>query len=153
MNSTGRAAFRFERVSSSPLETVTIGEELAALLWPGSVVALRGTLGAGKTQLVKGLARALGISDQITSPTYTIISEYEGKLPLYHMDAYRLNDEEEFIQTGAEELFYGKGISAVEWSERIGGLIPAWAVLVEIAITGPEERRVTISYPAVQEKP
>ncbi|MDR0390154.1 MAG: tRNA (adenosine(37)-N6)-threonylcarbamoyltransferase complex ATPase subunit type 1 TsaE [Spirochaetaceae bacterium] len=148
MNSTERAAFRFEQVSASPLETIKIGEELAALLWPGSVVALRGTLGAGKTQLVKGLARGLGIHEEITSPSYTIISEYEGILPLYHMDAYRLSGEEEFIRTGAEELFYGKGISVVEWSERVQGLIPADAVLAEIAITGPEERRVTVSYPA-----
>jgi tRNA threonylcarbamoyladenosine biosynthesis protein TsaE len=153
MNSTERAAFRFERASASPLETLSIGEELAGLLWPGSVVALRGKPGAGKTQLVKGLARGLGISDQITSPSYTIINEYEGTLPLYHMDAYRIRSEDEFILTGGEELFYGKGVSAVEWSERIQGLIPAGAVLAEIDITGFEDRRITITYPAVPEKP
>ncbi|MDR1429663.1 MAG: tRNA (adenosine(37)-N6)-threonylcarbamoyltransferase complex ATPase subunit type 1 TsaE [Spirochaetaceae bacterium] len=151
MNSTERAAFRFERVSTSPLETFKIGEELAALLWSGSVLALRGKLGAGKTQLVKGLAGALGVHAVITSPTYTIISEYEGRLPLYHMDAYRIGSEEEFIQTGGEELFYGKGICVVEWSERIEGLIPGGAVLAEIDITGPEERRVTVRYPARRE--
>ncbi|MDR1177586.1 MAG: tRNA (adenosine(37)-N6)-threonylcarbamoyltransferase complex ATPase subunit type 1 TsaE [Spirochaetaceae bacterium] len=153
MNLTERAAFRFERVSASPLETFEIGEELAARLWRGSVVALRGKLGAGKTQFVKGLARGLGISDRITSPTYTIISEYEGTMPLYHMDAYRLRSEEEFVQAGGEELFYGNGVSVVEWSERIEGLIPGDAVLVEIDITGSEERRVTIRYPARRENP
>ncbi|QQO07528.1 tRNA (adenosine(37)-N6)-threonylcarbamoyltransferase complex ATPase subunit type 1 TsaE [Breznakiella homolactica] len=132
-------------ISASPEETLRIGKKLAANLRPGSVVALRGGLGAGKTQLAKGIARGLGIRDEVTSPTYTIVSEYEGEIPLYHIDAYRLRGEDDFSAMGGEELIYGGGISIIEWSERIPGSIPEDAVVVEIEITGPRERKITIS--------
>jgi len=106
---------------------------------------LRGGLGAGKTCFTRGIARALGITDNITSPTYTIVSEYKGRAPLYHIDAYRLNGDEDFDNTGAGELITGGGgIAIIEWSERIPGSIPQDAIIVEIEITGPESRLVRI---------
>ena len=127
-------------ISSSPEETVAIGEHIGEILKPGGVLALRGPLGAGKTCLVKGVARFLAVEEEITSPTYTIVSEYEGKLegktlPFYHIDAYRLQGEDEFYALGGEEYLFGRGLSVVEWSERIPNSLPkeAWIVNIEIA--------------------
>jgi tRNA threonylcarbamoyladenosine biosynthesis protein TsaE len=133
-----------EYTSHSPEETGAFGERLARKLRPGSVIALRGGLAAGKTCLTGGIARGLGISENVTSPTYTIISEYEGTVPLYHIDAYRLNGDEDFANTGAEELMSGKGITVIEWSERIPHSIPPDAIIIEIAITGPQSRLLRI---------
>ena len=130
--------------SSSPGETFSLGEGLAPLLEKGDVVALRGPLGAGKTCFVKGIALGLGISEEVTSPTYTIISEYEGKVPVYHIDAYRLGGEEDFISLGGEEIIFGEGISLIEWSERIPGFILSGAYKVDIAIIEGDTRRISI---------
>ena len=119
-------------LSSSPEETIALGEEIAGLLHEGSVVALRGGLGSGKTCLTKGIARGLGVAEEITSPTYTIISEYQGRIPLYHIDAYRLNGEDDFFALGGEELVYGNGISVIEWSELLPNAIPETAIGIEI---------------------
>jgi len=134
-----------EYVSSSPRDTEAFGERLASRLESGSVVALSGALGAGKTCLVKGIARALGVSENITSPTYTIINEYRpGGRPdacsLYHIDAYRLNGDEDFASTGAGGCFSEGGITIIEWSERIPGSIPPDAINIDIEISGPQSR-------------
>jgi len=138
-----------EFCSASPEETEALGEKFAQKLKPGTIIALKGGLGAGKTCFTRGIARALGITDNITSPTYTIVSEYSGRLdgktiPFYHIDAYRLGGDEDFDNTGAGELADGRGITVIEWSERIPGSIPGDAVTVEIEITGPESRLVRI---------
>ena len=131
--------------SSSPQETEAFGERLAGCLKPGSVIALSGTLGAGKTCLVKGLARGLGITENITSPTYTIINEYRSKhYHLYHIDAYRLNGDEDFADTGAGECIGGNGITIIEWSDRIPRSIPSDAIRIEIEISGPQSRILRI---------
>ena len=137
--------FLTEFVSSSPEETEALGERIARRLRPGSVVALRGGLGSGKTHLTKGIARGLGISEQITSPTYTIITEYPARIPLYHIDAWRLSGDEDFENSGALELLAGNGISVIEWSERLPRSLPGGAITVAIEITGPEERVIRIS--------
>ena len=134
-----------EYCSASPEETEALGERLASRLEPGSVIALRGGLGAGKTCLTKGIARGLGITENITSPTYTIVSEYwankDGRdVLLYHIDAYRLNGDEDFESTGAGDLTGCGGITIIEWSERIPASIPPDAIIIEIAITGPQNR-------------
>jgi len=134
-----------EFVSLSPEDTETFGKQLAACLESGSVIALSGGLGAGKTCLVQGIARALGIAENITSPTYTIINEYplNGRFDgcrLYHIDAYRLNGDEDFASTGAGDCFSEGGITIIEWSERIPGSIPPGAVRVEIELSGPQSR-------------
>jgi tRNA threonylcarbamoyladenosine biosynthesis protein TsaE len=143
-------AFLVKLFSASPEETIAIGEDLALRLPKGAVVALRGGLGAGKTCLTKGIARGLGITEEITSPTYTIISEYEapgafktegpGPFPLYHIDAYRLAGDDDFAALGGEEYLGGQGITVIEWSERIPASLPHDAVTVDIRID-PDERR------------
>ncbi|MDR1948011.1 MAG: tRNA (adenosine(37)-N6)-threonylcarbamoyltransferase complex ATPase subunit type 1 TsaE [Spirochaetaceae bacterium] len=135
--------------STAPGETMAWGERIGRLLPRGSVVALRGGLGAGKTCFAKGIARGLGVDEEITSPTYTIISEYEGSLPLYHIDAYRLAGDEDFCALGAEELLYGNGVSVIEWSERIPRSIPAGAVFVELEFAGEEKRKIRIRAPSL----
>ncbi|MFA5636391.1 MAG: tRNA (adenosine(37)-N6)-threonylcarbamoyltransferase complex ATPase subunit type 1 TsaE, partial [Anaerovoracaceae bacterium] len=101
-------------------EAEKLGMQLADKLSPGSVVALTGDLGVGKTTLTKAIARGLGITALITSPTFTIIHEYrDGRLPLYHFDVYRIEDEEELHELGYEEYFYGDGVCVIEWADRI----------------------------------
>jgi tRNA threonylcarbamoyladenosine biosynthesis protein TsaE len=124
---------------------MSLGKRVARHLRKGVVVALFGGLGAGKTCFVKGLARGLGIEDDITSPTYTIISEYEGVLPLYHIDAYRLSGDAEFEDIGAADYLYGGGVSVIEWSERIPASIPADALTVTIEIREDGGRLFSIS--------
>ncbi|GHV77399.1 hypothetical protein AGMMS49942_22200 [Spirochaetia bacterium] len=125
---------------------MAIGETIAQHLTRGSVVALRGGLGAGKTCLTKGIARFLGIREEVTSPTYTIISEYTaiGNLPFYHIDAYRLTGDDDFEALGGEEYIYGEGISVIEWSERLTRSIPKAAILVEISLLDGNRRRIDI---------
>jgi tRNA threonylcarbamoyladenosine biosynthesis protein TsaE len=142
-------------ISSSPEKTSNLGERLGRLLPPGSIVALRGGLGTGKTCFTKGIALGLGVREEVTSPTYTIISEYEGRMPLYHIDAYRLAGDDDFSALGADELLYGKGLSVIEWSERLPHSIPPEAVIVELALIdgdtsdrrSEEKRRIHITFP------
>jgi tRNA threonylcarbamoyladenosine biosynthesis protein TsaE len=139
----------FDVVSSSEEETLAYGRSLSRLLSAGSVVALRGGLGAGKTYFTKGIAAGIGVADTVTSPTYTIINEYEGrgehggKLPLYHIDAYRLHDDDDFAALGAEELLYGGGVAVIEWSERIPASIPKGAVVITIDALENGTRRIS----------
>ena len=102
--------------TTSAEETIELGRKIGSFLKGGEIFAMQGTLAAGKTTITKGIAQALNVKDEITSPTFCLISEYEGKIPLYHMDVYRLNDGEDFINLGAEDLIYGKGVSIIEWS-------------------------------------
>jgi tRNA threonylcarbamoyladenosine biosynthesis protein TsaE len=138
-----------EFFSASPEETEALGERIGGGLGPGSVLALRGDLGAGKTRFAKGLARALGVREEVTSPTYTIVSEYETRpgcpSPFYHIDAYRLGGEDDFEALGGRELLYGEGICLAEWSERIEAALPPGTILVEITITGGNSRRIRVS--------
>jgi tRNA threonylcarbamoyladenosine biosynthesis protein TsaE len=144
-----REASLVEFFSGSPEETEALGERLAPKLEPGSVLALRGPLGAGKTCFAKGLARGLGVEEEVTSPTYTIVSEYGARpkdpLPFYHVDAYRLNGEDDFEALGGRELLYGGGICLIEWSERIETALPPRTIRVEIEITGGNSRIIRIS--------
>ena len=115
------------------------GMELAKKLKPGDVIALEGDLGVGKTSLTKAIAKGLGIKDYITSPTFTIIHEYlEGRLPLYHFDVYRLDEEYEFHELGYEEYFYGEGVSLVEWADKIREFLPKDRIYIRLEY-GPSE--------------
>lgn len=132
-------------IVESAEEMIALGAAFAQQLTPGSVVALHGTLAAGKTTFTKGIGEALGVREDITSPTFTIISEYDGsKLPLYHMDTYRIGSDEEFLYTGGEELFYQDGVSIVEWPDIISNLLPAQTIWVYFTIETPTSRRVVI---------
>jgi tRNA threonylcarbamoyladenosine biosynthesis protein TsaE len=133
--------------TASARETAALGERVGRTLQAGAVVALRGGLGAGKTCFVKGLARALGVRGEVTSPTYTIVSEYDGRLPLYHVDAYRLSGDDDFAALGAQEFLYGAGVSVIEWSERVAASLPAFAITVEMSIMEDDKRAIKITSP------
>ena len=125
-------------------ETEALGERLAKCLRAGSVVALYGDLGAGKTAFVRGLARGLGIRGSVSSPTFTIVNEYPGRVPLFHFDMYRLKNAEELYGIGWEDYLDRNGICVTEWSERIEEALPEDAVRVRIRRLSDSERSVSI---------
>ena len=115
------------------------------MLTKGDIIAMQGTLAAGKTTITKGIARALGIKEEITSPTFCLISEYEGKIPLYHMDVYRLEGGDDFINLGVEDLIYGNGVSLIEWSEKVMDELPKKTIILKIEpIEGTNERNISL---------
>ena len=132
--------------TDSAAETELLGEQLAKALLPGDVVAYFGGLGAGKTAFTRGLARGLGISQQITSPTYTIVNEYTGgRLPLFHFDMYRLSGEDDLFDLGWEDYLVRGGVCAVEWSENvIGALENPIRVLIQRDGTSEDSRIITV---------
>nr|MBQ3462299.1 tRNA (adenosine(37)-N6)-threonylcarbamoyltransferase complex ATPase subunit type 1 TsaE [Clostridia bacterium] len=111
-------------ISNSYDETLTIASEFAKTLGEGDVLCMYGDLGAGKTAFVQGLAKGLDIDEPITSPTFTIVNEYEGTLPLYHFDVYRIADSDEMYEVGFDEYVYGEGVSVIEWCELIEDILP-----------------------------
>ncbi len=128
---------------SKPEQTMLCGEIMGKLLPRGSVVGLTGDLGAGKTVFAKGLARGLGIEEEPNSPTFVIMNCYEGSVPLFHFDVYRLSGGAEFEDTGYEEFFYGDGVSVVEWADKVRDVLPGNAVIIDIQFPpqGDEESR------------
>ncbi|MCI6259513.1 MAG: tRNA (adenosine(37)-N6)-threonylcarbamoyltransferase complex ATPase subunit type 1 TsaE [Treponema sp.] len=118
--------------TESAEQTIELGKKIASYLKKGDVIALQGSLAAGKTTLTKGIAQALGVKDTITSPTFCIISEYEGKMPLYHMDVYRLEGAEDFINLGIDDMLYGDGVCLIEWSEKIMSELPKKTIIVRL---------------------
>ena len=134
-------------ISKNEDESRQIAFDLGKNAKPGEVYSVTGTLGAGKTLMAKEFARGLGISDDITSPTFTILEEYPGKIPFYHFDLYRIESPEEIELMGFEEYFYGNGVSWIEWAEKCGSLMPEKHISVTIEIISDEERRITLEYP------
>ena len=133
-------------LSRSPEETHAFAAELAEELAPNTVIALEGDLGAGKTCFVQGLALGLGIDEPVTSPSYTLVNEYRGgRLPLFHIDLYRLGGPEEVLGLGLEEYFEAGGVTAVEWPSRAGDLLPPDLLCVRLEHAGENERRITVS--------
>ena len=130
--------------SHSEEETEQIGEKLGSTLVPGSVVALFGGLGAGKTAFVRGLARAAGYGGRAVSPTYSIVNEYLGSVPVFHFDMYRLAGPDDLYELGWEDYLSRGGICAVEWSERIEGELPVGTIRVRLDIVGDNERQIRI---------
>lgn len=126
-------------------ETVRFGFQLGQVLRPNDVIALTGQLGAGKTTLIQGLAAGLGVKDYVTSPTFIIINEYEGRLPLYHIDLYRLDEGLAGADLGIEEYFSRGGVCVIEWAERLGGLLPPGAETIELAVVSETERKISLS--------
>jgi tRNA threonylcarbamoyladenosine biosynthesis protein TsaE len=126
--------------------TVAFGRRLGGLLFPGAVVALVGELGAGKTHLARAVAEGLGVADGrvVTSPTFVLVQEYQGHLPISHFDAYRLRSEGEFADLGADEYFEGGGVCLVEWADRVPGVLPPEHLRVTLTITGEQSRRALV---------
>ena len=135
-----------EYLSHSPEETEHIGEMLGRRLRPGTVVAYRGGLGMGKNAFTRGLARGLGCAGRVTSPTFTIVNEYDGATPLFHFDMYRLGSSDELFDIGWEDYLTRGGVCAVEWSERVDDAMPADTLWVDIARgTDESDRIITIT--------
>ncbi len=133
-----------EFITNSPAQTEAVGAALAQCLTPGTVIAYRGDLGAGKTAFTRGLAKGLGIKDSVTSPTYTIVNEYtSGRLPLFHFDMYRLGSEEELFDIGWEDYLERGGVCCVEWSENVWNALEQ-PIIVTISRLGEDSRKIVI---------
>ena len=133
-----------EIVSPSAETTEAAGERLGATLGPGAVVALTGELGAGKTSFVQGLVRGLGASVRATSPTFVLVNEYAGRVPIHHVDAYRTESMTELMDVGLLEMIGGDGVTIVEWADKLTPLLPPDAIHVHITGVGDELRTITI---------
>lgn len=119
-------------ITKNEKETIKRGEEISTLLKPGAVVAFIGDLAAGKTTIIKGIAKGLGIQRDVESPTFTLVNEYEGDCRVYHMDCYRETNVQGWLEIGIDEYFYGDGVSLVEWADRIEELLPDETIKIEI---------------------
>ncbi|MBP2071856.1 tRNA (adenosine(37)-N6)-threonylcarbamoyltransferase complex ATPase subunit type 1 TsaE [Thermoanaerobacterium butyriciformans] len=128
--------------TKSPIETEKIGFKLGNLLKRGSIVLISGELGVGKTVLTKGIAKGMGIDDYVTSPTFMIVNEHLGDIPLYHFDVYRIDDYTELYDIGYEEYFYGDGVCVIEWPEKIKPLIPEENIFIRIDIGDSYDERI-----------
>jgi tRNA threonylcarbamoyladenosine biosynthesis protein TsaE len=131
-------------ITNSGEETNRAGMSFAEKLLPGSVVCMHGPLGAGKTTFIQGVAKALGIEEAVTSPTFTIAALYEGKIPLYHIDAYRIDSTEEFEMLGLEEYIYGRGATFIEWAEKVQEVLPDSCFHITIDITSNGSREISV---------
>ena len=130
-------------------ETQRLGSDLASVLRQGDVVALIGPLGAGKTHLTQAVAEHFGLSrDEVNSPTFVLIQEYDGTIPICHIDAYRLSDIDEFLELGADELLGSENICLIEWADRVIEVLPRQRIQVEIEVTGQSSRRISLTCPA-----
>lgn len=135
----------FTAITNSPEETAAVARRLATALGPGDVLAFRGGLGAGKTAFVSALVAALGIADDVSSPTFALMNEYSGaSLTVYHFDLYRIEDLDSLYATGFFDCLDGKALVAVEWSENVEEAVPAGAVVISMEITGDTQRKITI---------
>lgn len=142
-----------EYVSNSAEETFRLGEKTGREARPGDIYCLDGDLGVGKTVFTQGLARGLSVEDYVNSPTFNIVKEYEGRLPLYHFDLYRIGDPSEMEEIGYEDYFYGHGVTVIEWPERAEELIPEEAVRIRIEkdlTRGFDFRRITVTEKGTQ---
>ena len=136
-------------ITNSYEETERAAADFAGTLKGGEVIAMYGGLGAGKTAFVRGMARAIGISSHITSPTFTIVNEYEGRLPLYHFDVYRISDPEELYEIGYDEYIGSDGICVIEWAELIEDILPERYIRIDIrknSAMGDDYREITVKY-------
>lgn len=140
-------------ITRSPEETESLGERLSATLKEGDRVALIGDLGGGKTRFVRGIAKGLGSRGFIKSPSFTIMNIYQGgRLPLYHIDLYRIGGDDEFFFSGLEEFIYGKGVSVIEWAERHPALIRDCMYVITFKYLGEHEREIIIEERGVTER-
>jgi tRNA threonylcarbamoyladenosine biosynthesis protein TsaE len=133
---------RLDLVTRAPEETRELGAALADLLVPGDVISLTGDLGAGKTCLVQGAARSLGVQEPVGSPTFVLVREYRGEIPVYHLDVYRLDRLQEVLDLGFEDLLDPGGVIFIEWGDAIDPLLPDSYLEVELSVSGDDEMRL-----------
>jgi len=129
-------------ITKSPEETKNLGEEVGKLAKPGDLLAFYGELGAGKTCFIQGISQELEVKDYVTSPSFTIVNEYQGKIPIYHFDLFRLNAEE-ILELGYEEYFYGEGLTVIEWAEMIEQLLPKEHLKIDIKFKDRYQRTIS----------
>ena len=134
-------------ISNSSEDTLKIGMIIGENLTGGQVVALTGELGTGKTCLTQGIARGLGISERqyVTSPTFTLINEYPGRIPLYHMDLYRLSGSRDLVDMGYKEYFYGNGVVVIEWAEKVADILPPEVLMITLESVDGTRRKIRVS--------
>lgn len=132
-------------ISHSEAQTRRLGARLASLLNPGDVLALTGELGTGKTRWVQGVCRGLDVADPVNSPTFTLVNEYDGRYPVYHIDLYRLDQSSEVLSFGLEDYLYGTGITLIEWAERAGDFLPVDYLAVELHHLEDTKRRIVLT--------
>lgn len=137
------ATLRFR--TTSPEQTRRFGRALGEALTPGGFVGFEGQLGSGKTVAIQGAAEGLGYDGYVTSPTFVIVNEYEGRVPILHVDLYRIVDSRELEDIGYREIFFGDGVALVEWADRAPELLPPDRIRVRIDIEGPDERAFSVS--------
>jgi tRNA threonylcarbamoyladenosine biosynthesis protein TsaE len=128
-------------------QTEALGKVLGTIVEPGDIITLAGTLGAGKTALTQEIARGLGVDPRIyvTSPTFSLLHEYQGRIPLYHLDLYRLAGEEDIESLGFREYLYSNGLTVIEWPERLGSLMPTERLHIELVISAPTSRTANLT--------
>ncbi|MEO0092763.1 MAG: tRNA (adenosine(37)-N6)-threonylcarbamoyltransferase complex ATPase subunit type 1 TsaE [candidate division WOR-3 bacterium] len=133
----------FETKSSD--ETIELGIRLSKVLTNGMVVGFFGELGSGKTTMIKGVAKGLGVKELVKSPSFVMVTEYQGRMPVYHIDLYRVGNPNELIELGLEQYLYGDGVSLIEWAERAQDVLPESMVKVKIEIINHNQRRIIIN--------
>lgn len=139
------ARSRMELITKSAEETIQLGRKIGAFLLSNEVIALTGTLGAGKTTLIQGIAEGLGVKDYVTSPTFIIINEYRGRTPFYHIDLYRLDEIKDMEDLGIEEYFERGGVCVIEWAEKLKEILPERAERIRIDVVAENERKIFLS--------
>lgn len=132
--------------TSSADETIKFGEKLGRLLAAGHVIALVGELGAGKTTLVKGIVQGLGVKDRraVKSPTFSLIHKYEGRIPIFHFDAYRLEGVQDMLDIGSDEIIFGNGVSIIEWADRVSECLPGKYLKITLIAVSENERKIEL---------
>jgi tRNA threonylcarbamoyladenosine biosynthesis protein TsaE len=138
---------RRSHITHTVEETQALGEALGTRLGSGAVVACIGDLGAGKTAFLQGVARGLGVQSAVTSPTFVLVNVYRGRLPVYHLDAYRTDSLTEILELGVEEMLDGEGVTLIEWADKMLPLLPARTVVVRISGAGDEPRAIDVEEP------
>ncbi len=133
-------------ITNSAIETKKFAGNFAKKLKKGDILCLVGGLGAGKTTFIQGLAKGLGIKEDVSSPTFVLLNRYKGKLPLYHFDLYRLDNTDEIRNLGYEEFFYGDGITVVEWAEKLKELMPKKYIEIKFKILGKNKREIGVRF-------
>ena len=133
-------------ISSSPEITLDFGKKLGSICEPGDVICLAGDLGAGKTTMAQAIAAGSGVAENeyVNSPTFAILHEYRGRIPIYHMDFYRLGSSEDVVELGLDDYFYGEGLTLVEWFERAGDLLPESVLVIELNYMDESSREISL---------
>lgn len=135
---------RVSIITKSPEETIRLGKKIGTRLKNNDIVALYGSLGAGKTHLIKGVGLGLKVKSKITSPTFTLINEYQGRIPLYHFDLYRINSIQKICQLGIDEYFEVKGVVVIEWAEKAKAVLPEKIIKINLDFVSFKERKIEI---------